>query len=167
MASNPQAYDDLDAFFDEHEHATRPVKLLGKVRQLPADVPAAPMLKIQRLFSVLDELGDDDTVPDDLDPDDVRPDRLLVDLIGQPMFDELVADGLRVRQMGTLAGMLYRHYTNGSPLVPPSPAGDGDAPAGDEVEEGKASTSSGSSSPGGGSSKRTGKRSTTKTSATS
>lgn len=145
---------DFDAWYDENaapDKPTRPFRLAGRVWQIPVDVPAASLLRVESMRRRLGELA---ALPDDADVpaaitdaiEAAQPEPLLRSMVGDGLVDQWVDAGITEHRLGVAAGVLYRHYTGTETL---DDLDDPGKPDEDEaVEGGKAPTSSETSSDG-------------------
>lgn len=117
-------FHDFDADFAEQ--STIPFKVLGKVWELPGSVPAATLLRLQRLMLVVASTKDGDDLPDDFVLDEsLSVESMLRQMVGDQILDEWLAKGIKYDMMMAVSQRLYAIHT-GSEV----PGGDaGKAPA--------------------------------------
>ena len=134
-AVEPRDFFDFDAW--EAEHQQQPIRfhLFGRDWDLPGDVPAATMLKMQKL-ELIAETG---VVPDGVDLADLSVEALVGDFVGADVLAEWLGMGIKQRTLQAIAGRLYALH-NGARLntddTDEETPGDGDDV--EPVEPGKA-----------------------------
>lgn len=111
--ADPRDFFDFDAWTAEHEQAPIRFRLFGRDWDLPGDVPAATMLKMQKL-EVIAETG---AVPDGVNLADLSIEALVGEFVGEPVLTEWLALGLRHRTLQAIAGRLYRLHMGGTPAT--------------------------------------------------
>lgn len=139
----PRDFFDFDAWAAEHEQAPIRFRLFGRDWDLPGDVPASTMLKMQKL-EVIAETG---VIPDGVNLADLSVEALVGEFVGADVLTEWLNLGIKQRTLQAIAGRLYALHNGAQPRTDDDPddtAGDadGEQPADeqdpDTVESGKA-----------------------------
>lgn len=102
---------DFDAWYDENVEKTIPIKLMGKLWDLPGDAPAAALLRIQRLEHILLTATTDEDIPDNLDLSGLSYENIVRDLVGDDLLQKWLAGGIKGQLLQEVSRRLYRIYT--------------------------------------------------------
>lgn len=130
---DPRFYD-FDAAFAELDEAGIPFRLLGQVWQLPVDVPADVILRIQRLMGMVAEMeaavakaqASGEPVEFDMDQvvaEDLSYERIVRQMVGDELVDKWVERGIGYRMLQAVSQRLFAIYTGQDPDA------EGEAPA--------------------------------------
>ena len=122
---DPRFYD-FDAAFAELDETGIPFRLLGEVWQLPTDVPADVILRIQRLMGMVAEMeaavarAQETGEPIEFDTDkviaeDLSYERIVRQMVGDELVDEWVRRGIGYRMLQAVSQRLFAIYTGQDP----------------------------------------------------
>lgn len=122
----PRPVLDFDAWLaEDHPIEPIPFKLLGKVWEIPGELPAIVQLKLEKIrFLIATYDPDNPALPDGLDMADLTYESLARDMLGDAMVDEWLALGIGEKTMPRVTQRLMQIYvTGGDGLGKPAPPG--------------------------------------------
>jgi hypothetical protein len=101
---------DFDAWYEENVDPTIPFKLMGKDWEIPGDIPAIAMLRLERIERLIATADDDTELPGDLSLDDVSYEGLTRMMLGDELVDQWLAAGIGARKLQGVTRQLFAIY---------------------------------------------------------
>lgn len=104
---------DFDEWYAEAQGETIPFRLLGEVWQLPADIEATKILRIQRLEQAVTQASVTGKLPDGFEQvlEDLSYEKLCREMVGDEIVDAWLGKGIRIKMMQAVSRRLYAIYT--------------------------------------------------------
>lgn len=126
---------EFDAWLEENEETTIPFRLLDRDWELPADIPAATMFKLERLERAIEAYDPDNpSLPEGIDLEDITYESLTRSMIGDELVDEWLRLGIGHKKLQHVTRRLNAIYRSRQGSIGRGGGDDeGKAP---EVEEG-------------------------------
>lgn len=113
--TDDKSFYDFDAWYDEHVDKTIPFRVLGETWDIPGDVPAVVLLRLQRLERVILTGRIPDGFEDELE--ELSYESMVRAMVGDTIVDAWIAKGIPHKMLQAVSRRLYAIYKGEDPDV--------------------------------------------------